>query len=336
MSQMFRRALIGIALGVLLYAGAVLYLDAERVGAALEGYEWSALVVALALSSANYALRFAKWELCLKWLGIREQGEGNAPELTRGRSALIYLAGLSMSVTPGKVGEVLRSVLLRGSDGVSGSRTAPIVVADRLTDLIALVVLSLVGIAQNRDLLPVVAAVLLVVMGAVVLLGSPRLLRAALALVARRGLEGVASRAEKIVDSSSVLLQIRPLLLLSAISVLGWGLECLGYYWILKGFAGVDAEPLVCLFLWSSTTLIGAVSFLPGGLGATEGSLAVLVTRMVGGVTTPIALASTLLIRACTLWFAVLIGGVSLAIFLRFPAIHSAGREPPTADPEKD
>ena len=122
---------------------------------------------------------------------------------------------------------------------------------------------------------------------------------------------------------------------MSAISVLGWGLECLGYYWVLKGFAGVDAEPLVCLFLWSSTTLIGAVSFLPGGLGATEGSLAVLVTRMVGGVTTPIALASTLLIRACTLWFAVLIGGISLAIVLRFPMVRSAEKAAAIADPEE-
>jgi len=109
----------------------------------------------------------------------------------------------------------------------------------------------------------------------------------------------------------------------------------LGYYFVLAGFAGVDATPLVCLFLWSSTTLIGAVSFMPGGLGATEGSLAVLATRLVGGVTAPIALASTLLIRACTLWFAVLIGGISLAIFMRDPAIRSASRDAELGDAEE-
>ena len=325
MNQLLRRALIGIALGVLLYAGAVLYLDAEKVGATLGDYQWSALFVALLFSSINYALRFLKWELCLGWLGIRAPGVGNAASLSRSRSALIYLAGLSMSVTPGKVGEVLRSVLLRSSDGVSGSRTAPIVIADRMTDLIALVILSLVGIAHNRDYLPMVGVVLLLVLGAIVALSSPRLLRFLLDLVARLGRGALTSRAEKIVDSSSLLLRLRPLFLLSAISVLGWGLECLGYYWVLGGFAGVDAEPLVCLFLWSTTTLIGAVSFLPGGLGATEGSLAVLVTRLVGGVTTPIALASTLLIRACTLWFAVLVGGISLTFFMRFPALHGSG-----------
>lgn len=324
MNQLLRKALFGIALGILLYAGAVLYLDAEQIGAALKGYAWSGVLGALLLSSANYALRFLKWELCLDWLDIRAPGPGNAPDLSRGRSALIYVAGLSMSVTPGKVGEVLRSVLLRSSNGVSGSRTAPIVVADRLTDLIALVVLSLIGIANNRDYLPIALLTLGLVLGVVVLLGSPPFLRSVLGWISKLGLDAITIRAEKLLDSSSVLMRLRPLLLLSAISVVGWSLECLGYYLVLTGFAGVEATPLTCVFLWSSTTLIGAVSFMPGGLGATEGSLAVLATRMLGGVTAPIALASTLLIRASTLWFAVLIGGISLAIFMRDPAIRDA------------
>ena len=88
------------------------------------------LPAVLGLSSLNYLLRFWKWELCLGWLDVRGEGPDDAPNLTLGRSLVIYLAGLSMSVTPGKVGEVLRSGLLKASDGVSFARTAPIVVAD--------------------------------------------------------------------------------------------------------------------------------------------------------------------------------------------------------------
>ncbi|MCH2169292.1 flippase-like domain-containing protein [Myxococcota bacterium] len=332
MNQMIRRALIGVGLGVLLYAAGAVYLDTQNVSEALSDYGWSAVWVALALSSANYLLRFAKWELCLGWLGIREPGEGNASDLTLGRSALIFIAGLSMSVTPGKVGEVLRSVLLRSSDGISGSRTAPIVVADRLTDLVALVILSLVGIAQYRDVLPVVFGVLVVVLAAIVVLGSPRLLHPVLGAIGRLGLSSVTQRAEKLVDSSAVLLRLRPLAVLTVLSVLGWGLECLGYYAIVRGFSEAEPSVLICLFLWSATTLIGAVSFLPGGLGATEGSLAILATRLVPGVSAPLAVASTLLIRACTLWFAVVIGGLSLAIFLRNPTVRSRQTGPPVLD----
>ena len=297
-------------------------MDVDRLRGSLSTFSWSAVGVALLFSSGNYALRFLKWELCLGWLGIRGPGPGDAPGLSRTRSALVYLAGLSMSITPGKMGEVLRSLLLRSSNGVSFMRTAPIVVADRLTDLVALVLLSLLGVARYTEYLPVVALTLALVVAGIVVLGTPRLFHALIAMVGRIGLRSVAARAEALVDSSAVLLRLRPLLVLSGISVLGWGLECAGYYFVMRGFAGVEADLSICAFLWATTTLIGALSFLPGGLGATEGSLSVLAARLIGGVTAPTALASTLLIRAATLWYAVLVGAVALGIFLRDPAIR--------------
>ncbi len=326
MSRFVQRALFGVVLGVLLYVGAVLYVDLARVRAALAGYAWSAVLLALGLSSVNYLLRFLKWELCLGWLGVRGTGPDDAPGLTRGRSLLIYLAGLSMSVTPGKVGEVLRSYLLRTTDGVPFSRTAPIVIADRLTDLVALVVLSLVGVSQFREYLPVVLVTLALVIAGVVVLGTPRLCLALLRLLARLpGFSRISARAGALVDSSAALLRLWPLLVLSLISVVGWGLECVGYWLIVRGLVGAEAGLALCTFLWSTTTLIGALSFLPGGLGATEGSLAVLVARLAGGVTQPAALATTLLIRACTLWYGEIVGGVALAAVLR--------GAPPAAEP---
>ncbi|MBL8969790.1 MAG: flippase-like domain-containing protein [Myxococcales bacterium] len=329
MSRFVQRALIGVVLGVLLYVGAVLYVDLGRIRDALVGYAWSAVLFALLLSSANYLLRFLKWELCLGWLAVRGDGPNDAPRLTRGRSLLIYLAGLSMSVTPGKVGEVLRSYLLRLTDGVPFTRTAPIVVADRLSDLVALVILSALGVSQFREYLPVVLVTLVLVVAGVVVLGTPRLCRGLIALLARLpGLARISARAEALVDSSAALLRLRPLLVLSLISVLGWGLECVGYWLIVRGLVGAEASLALCTFLWSTTTLIGALSFLPGGLGATEGSLAVLVARLAGGVSQAAALATTLLIRACTLWYGELVGGLALAVLVR-----SSPRAAPDPDP---
>ena len=288
------------------------------------------VLFALLLSSANYLLRFLKWELCLGWLDVRGDGPNDAPRLTRGRSLLIYLAGLSMSVTPGKVGEVLRSYLLRLTDGVPFTRTAPIVVADRLSDLVALVILSALGVSQFREYLPVVLVTLVLVVAGVVVLGTPRLCRGLIALLARLpGLARISARAEALVDSSAALLRLRPLLVLSLISVLGWGLECVGYWLIVRGLVGAEASLGLCTFLWSTTTLIGALSFLPGGLGATEGSLAVLVARLAGGVSQAAALATTLLIRACTLWYGELVGGLALAALVRKLPPADTTREQP-------
>jgi uncharacterized membrane protein YbhN (UPF0104 family) len=324
LSTLLRRTLYTIAAGILLYVAGVLWFDVEPLRQTLVGYPWGLFVAALGLSAGNYLLRFCKWELSLHWLRVREQ----APGLTRGRSLLIYLAGLSMSITPGKVGEVLRSMLLHASDGVPFTRTAPVVVADRLTDLVALVLLAAVGVAERPEYLPVlVVTVALVATGSLVL-GSPRLLGGAFDLLARvPRLAGVVARGRPLVDSSVTLMRRGPLLWLTMLSVAGWGLECVGFWLLVDGFPGVDASLRTCTLLWSAGTLVGALSFLPGGLGATEGSLVVATTRLVGGATQAVALAASLLGRLATLWFGELVGGIALAIFLRDPAVRQRALE---------
>jgi hypothetical protein len=316
-SPLLRKTLIAVAIGVALYVIALLVFGVQEVSEELARFSLSALFIALGASSLNYLLRFWKWELCLRWLQVRER---EAPDLTLTRSLIIYLAGLSMSVTPGKVGEVLRSSLLRASDGVPFARTAPVVVADRLTDLIALVLLTLVGVAEHDQVLPYVLATVVLVVAGVVILGSPRLLTPIVRASERLPVIGPAfSRAGALVDSSATLMRLRHLLPLTVISTVGWALECAGYWFILRGFVGVEASLSACIFAWAATTIIGALRFLPGGLGATEISLGALIPRIAVGVTQPIAVASTLLIRGATLWYGELVGAVCLLLTLRWP-----------------
>ena len=60
-------------------------------------------------------------------------------------------------------------------------------------------------------------------------------------------------------------------------------------------------------------SLAGALSFLPGGLGVAETSMTGLI-RVLGDVPKAAAAAATVLIRLSTLWFAVAIGLVGLAV----------------------
>jgi uncharacterized membrane protein YbhN (UPF0104 family) len=331
MSLLLRRTLIGVAIGVVGYIAFLIVFGIPEVRDALIGFAWMSVVWALGLSSINYLLRFWKWELALGWLDVRKGSGGVHPptELKLGRSLEIYLAGLSMSVTPGKVGEVLRSMLLRASNGVPFTRTAMVVVADRLSDLIALVVLALIGIADFPEYLPYVIGALVLVAAGVLVLGSPKLFGGLLRWCEKLPLVGgLAKSAHGLVESSAVLLELRYITVLSAISVVGWGLECVGYWLILNAFPGLEASLLLCVFLWSATTLAGALSFMPGGLGATEGLL-VFAARFAFGLTSSIAVASTLLIRLCTLWYGELVGALALLSFMRDPKLRAALQPPP-------
>ena len=70
------------------------------------------------------------------------------------------------------------------------------------------------------------------------------------------------------------------------------------------------ADTIVVFTLGS---LAGALSFLPGGLGVAETSMAALI-KALGDTTKAQAAAATLLIRLATLWFAVALGLVGLAV----------------------
>lgn len=314
MGRLSRGIVVGLVLAVVVYAAAVFLGEAHAVAAALADFDVAFLGWALAASAGNYVLRFLKWELCLRRLEVRAL----APGLGIGRSALVYLAGLSMSITPGKIGEVLRSALLRASDGVPFGRTAPVVVADRLTDVLALVALSMFGLGRHADVPMVGGAVVVACAVLVWLLGSERRFGRILNVMARLPLVGpLAARAEAMGEASARVLALPVLAPLFVLSVLGWGLECLGLQAILTGFRTPAPTLSDAAFLWSFTTLVGAVSFLPGGLGATEASLGVLVVTLVPGATKAVAVGATLLARGATLWFGEVVGIFALAVLAR-------------------
>ncbi len=238
-------------------------------------------------------------------------------------SATIFTSGLLMSVSPGKVGEVLKSWLIRELRGIEVSRTAPIVMAERLTDVVGLVILASLG----ASVLPYGWLVLLGTLGAVAWFIGVVQFRP-LALLLLRWLEGLPllgrfGRSLALFYESSVqLLAWKTLLPTVALSVASWFFECLALYGIFRGLE-LPFSLLVATFTHAFASLAGALSMLPGGLGVTEGSITGLLVSL--GAPRPSAVAATLLIRAATLWFAVLLGGLCLAlVFPRFLARRRA------------
>src|SRR6185436_18850196 len=102
-------------------------------------------------------------------------------------SAIVFGAGLSLSITPAKLGELVKSLLLRDMHDIPAPRTAPIVVAERVTDLIALLALSIIGVAAyGIDRTLVIAASAIIGLG-LVLLAWPTPTHALIDLVTRPG-----------------------------------------------------------------------------------------------------------------------------------------------------
>ena len=309
MKKLLGRVLVGVALGVAIYAGLSVWADARAVCAALAGFSWPIYAVALALALVNWVIRFVRWQYYLGVLGLR---------VPVGQSFLIFLGGFALTVTPGKLGEAVKALLLRESHGIPAARTAPIVVAERLTDLVGCLVLAALGAFTfdiNRGFLLAVTGV---IAAGVVVISIEPLARGLLALLARVPRVGrFSGKLGEFYESTATLLRPGPLALAVVLSIAAWYCECVAFWLIVGGFPGASVELFAATFIYSAMTIAGAVSFLPGGLGVTEAGMLALLGRFAVGASRGVALAATFLIRLATLWFAVLVGLVALMIFAR-------------------
>lgn len=307
-----RRVVLVMLFGVLVYGVFVVSSGYREISAGLERFAWSSFFLALGLASLNYGFRFLKWQYYLRVIGVREVRTVD--------SLLVFLSGFVLTVTPGKVGEVFKSAVLNETHGIAPERTAPIVIAERLTDVIGIVVLILLGSTSFRGGLLWAGLGL----GSVGLgLGCILWQKPVLWLLDRAAtgwLRGVVPKLRTAWDQLRLLASPRALLWPSLLSVVAWALEGVALYVLVRGFGAELPVTLACFF-YATATLAGALTPLPGGLGVTEALIQQQLVRLAGlGAST--ATASMLLVRLATLWWAVAVGFGALGLLkLRYPKL---------------
>ena len=230
-----------------------------------------------------------------------------------------------MGVTPGKMGEVLKSWLIKRVTGVRIHQSAPIVVAERVTDLLGyLILVAIAGLATAPEWQWIFWAVLLLCALVIALCGSRRVSVWTHAIVARTPyFWRLAPKVQGSFESSRVLLSPREILAPTALSVVSWGCECVGFWLIANGISDTDVPLPFAVFAYAFSAIAGAVLILfPGGIGPTEGFLGTLLRRhlmadgeILLGVARAQAGAAVILTRFCTLWFGVAVGMAGLALF---------------------
>ena len=295
-----RRALIAIAaLATLIYLGGAFAVDSARILAAINQLAWLGCGLVLALSGANYAVRFERWRTFLSRLGH---------ELPFGRHLLYYLSGFAFTVSPAKAGEAVRSLYLRGY-GVTYSQSIAALFVERLQDLLAMVLLASLIVSDRPAYRPLVVGALILVLAlvwAATIKTLPAILERLSGRFQRARIVRLLSAIANLLRSSRALLQPRLLLLGTVAGMVSWGAEGLGFYLICQGLH-VEVPLLSAIGIYALAVLAGSAAFfLPAGLGGME---LVMTTLLVAqGAPLRAALVATLLCRIATLWFAVLIG----------------------------
>ena len=300
-ASLTRKLLTGLVFGFLVLLGLALLSDVRQVGAQVRAFRWAYLPAILGLTLLNYLLRGVKFHYYLLQIGAR---------LPLRESFRIFVAGFPLAVTPGKAGEALKGVWIEQKSSIPAARGVAVVVAERVSDGLAVLLLSTLGVVAYPQYWPafalILGALLLVILVSQIRPLAEKLLDFGerLPLVRR-----FVHHLREFYEGSFTLFRPQATLLAVALGTVSWLGEGLGFYLVLRGLGLPSAGETLSLavFILAFSTVVGAASALPGGLGAAEASIAGMLVLLLG-LPESQAAAATLLIRFATLWFGVSLG----------------------------
>lgn len=300
--QRFKILFVTVLLSILGYFLFTLWGGWDNVVSALSQVGPKGIAVALALSLVNYNLRFLRWQY---FLGVLSH------KVPWASSLRIYMSGFSLTTTPGKTGEAVRSIFLKDY-GVPFRKTFGAFLAERISDLLSVTILACAGLwiyPNARPILFVVVGIIAFIFFAV---QQESWLRWLEKIAKKTFTEKFAHIVEFVVETIfSFRSCFSPKVLATSLcfGVTAWTAEAVALWYILQ-LLGQDISLLTAIFIYGFSLVIGGITLLPGGLGGAE--ITMLQLLIIQAVPSPVAVAATLVSRLTTLWFSVFLGILAL------------------------
>jgi uncharacterized protein (TIRG00374 family) len=306
------KLILGFILGIGVFVGLGMYADFAEMTRLLQRFNWLWLPAILGLTVINYGLRFVKWHFYLHQIGVKNVSIWD--------NLRIFLGGFGFSLTPGKAGELVRTLWLKKRAGVHPATTAPMIFAERLTDGIAMALLSLLGGFVYPQYWPAVMLVGLALILTVVVIQVRPLALWFLTLGEKLPLVSkIVHPLHLLYESAYELLKPKNLLAAVGLGCIAWISEGLAFYLIFVGLGVAPSLTLIfqAIFILAFALIAGGVSGMPGGLGVTEGGLTGM-SHLLIAVPDSLAATATLLIRFCILWLSIILGMLVMIIWRPF------------------
>tara|TARA_B100000029_G_scaffold7846_1_gene8265 strand:- start:10197 stop:11138 length:942 start_codon:yes stop_codon:yes gene_type:complete len=296
--------LVIIVAAVGIYAIFLFISDYNIISEKITFFQSEYLIPILLVVSSSWIPLILKWHLLLKKNDIK---------IPIRKSILIWFSGSALTITPGQIGELIKSQLIKNIFNISRSKTAPIIFAEKFYDLIGAIIVSIIGIIVldiDQNLIFLSLFILFVLF--FLIYYRPvfeSILKRIIKLKYFSKFSDNLDESYKIVKNST---SPRISLISITLSISYWIIISFSVYLILLAFNIESLSFLKSIAIYPTSVLVGVASFIPGGIGVTEGSLAGLLTLQ--GIDVSLALVLSVIIRIFTMWFTILIGFMGLKL----------------------
>ena len=287
-----------------LYAAFLIYSDINTISSKISDFKIEIIPIILLLVTSGWFVIFFKWHLLLRnakiFIPVKD-------------SFLIFTSGFALTIIPGKVGELVKSQLLKTKFGIARSKTIPIVILEQFYSAIGIVTLSFFGIWYFELGVYVLGFFTAALVFVFVLLSSRKAFNKIMTLLERKKftlklVEPLSSSYDGIKNGIKGPITLYA----SGLSILFWLLEAISIYFILSAFEVEAIGFLTIISTYTTSIMLGILSFLPIGIGVVEGTLTSFFTMQ--GIDVSLALTIVVVIRLFTRWYGVSFGFIALKL----------------------
>ena len=300
-----KKYLIIVLSSVAIYSTFLFFSDFNKVYESLQNFQVTLIPIILLVVFSSWLVLFIRWMILLKKHQIQIPLKINF---------LIFFAGFTLAISPAKSGELIKSVLLKNKCGIAATKTIPIVFLERFYDIIGTTAVAIIGITfLGLELGIVLVLVPIVILVIFYLFYSKRSFDFILKILnhikpLQKFLSNIEESHEIIRHSSDV----KTICSCSGLTIVFRIIEAIGILLILQALGINFIEFFNLLSMYSASVILGSISMSPGGLGVTEGSFAGLLTLYELELQTTLAIA--VIVRFFTMWFAIVVGFISLKL----------------------
>ena len=295
--------IVGISV-IGLYSIFLSFSDLNLISDQLANFKIEFLPPILILVTISWFILFARWQILLK----------NSNIIIPLKSSFgIFISGFALQFIPGEAGEFLKVQLLKNKFNITRSKTSPIIITEMLYNAIGLVALSVTSIwfFEFTIYIFVVFSILLVLL--FYLINNKKyFLKIINKFLKIRFFKKYAEATSESLEIIQNLTKGKVLVYSVTLSIFFWFIECIAIHLLLSSFGINTIELLALIPMYTSSIILGVVSFLPFGLGVFEGSLAGFLS--LHGIHLSISLTIVILARIITRWYSVFVGLVALKI----------------------
>jgi len=298
-----KKILISVLLGFAILAIVMMYSDIKGLEKAILSFDFRYIPGIILIVPMNYLSRYIKYSYYLNVIGVKAKLSDKV---------LILLSSFAMTITPAKLGEFIKCYMIKQKYNIPISTTAPLVVAERLTDGLGMIVLSFMGLATINYGVTLLIIVLSIIVFGIILVQNNSICLVIIEYFERfKFIRKHLDKIKNCYNSAYIVLKIKPLLFSIFIGMASWSCEGVVIYLTMTAL-GAEISLLQAIFVVSFSAVVGAISMLPGGLFAADGTMLGILVLM--GFSNTVSGVATLISRFSTLWLGVIIGIISLLI----------------------